>query len=198
MVTAVVLVFAASVLTGVGATAATVSKGDDVRAMLLTLSDMPSGWTKTSSPTGGGSSLRTAGCLKMRPSRSRPVERAAVSFEGSQGLPALDESIAEYDHPIDHGFARVVRLLDDCRTLTLTINGEKVTYHIAEMPFAPYGDQSAAFQIRFVFEGISAAADLLVVRENDLALVLAEVNIPLPSLDQFEHFAKVATSKLTS
>lgn len=159
------------------------SKLSPLSPLLLSLSQMPVGWTATQAPGMGGK----GGLLP-------PAETAAsAGFAGSEGLPDLMEGLAAYGGSIKATFGRVVRRLDGGYQVP-TGHGHSARLH--QMSFPRIGNASAAYEASVPTSGITAGAYVLVARQGRRVVALMEVDIGTPSISQFERFARLAVAKV--
>jgi hypothetical protein len=160
--------------------------------MLLTVAQMPTGWSVDSS-TGSG-----VGCLghTLEPSGIKQTASAAVTFEDNGSLPQVEEKLATYATPASDAFAKVVATLDRCRTVAGNSDGHKVTGTVGQMSFPHYGEQSAAFLVSLTVEGVTADEDVLVVRKGTILVGMTEGAIGSPTLSQFQGFLSKALKRV--
>jgi hypothetical protein len=149
-----------------------------LRSELLSFSQMPTGWSVVSGGTSFDAKRTDCADASGRLMWTQPVARASVGFQYGGYLPALVEALAR-QHNASGVFARMVSV---CRT--------------GQMSFPKLGDASAAF----VVHGSGYTAYLLLARKGGTLMALEEAGSPLfgglPSVSQFEHFAKLAASML--
>jgi hypothetical protein len=155
---------------------------------------MPTGWTLASSSGSGG-----VGCLShvLEPSGTAQTASAEVEFVDNGNLPEVDEKLATYTGGASVAFAKVVAVLDGCKTVSGTENGSKATGTVGQMSFPSYGDESAAFDVNLTIGSISAGEDALVVRKGSVVIGITEGNLGTPDLSQFEHFVALALAKVS-
>jgi hypothetical protein len=160
---------------------------------LLTIGQMPTGWSVTSTPSSGG-----VGCLSniLNPKGVHQTSAAAVSFQGSGGLPTVEEKLATYSQSATSAFDKVVSALNACRSFTGESDGQKVTGKIGQMSFPSYGNQSEAFAITFADAGQTLHQDALISRSGSIIMGLSEGDTGTVNLAQFEGFAKLALERL--
>ncbi|MDA8297412.1 MAG: hypothetical protein M0004_12650 [Actinomycetota bacterium] len=164
----------------------------DVKPMLLSVDQMPAGWSVTS--TGGGGSA--TGCVTPRLRGSKPYSTGSVAYQQGSGPPEIEERLAAYSGPLAKKFAKVVSTLAACRALTMPNGKRKVHAQLGQMSFPKMGNQSAAFALTASVRGINLGADILMVRKGQIVLLLMELDLGTPSLSQFEHFAHLALAKV--
>jgi hypothetical protein len=185
---AVVLVGAAP-----GLSSASSTKAPKLTNMLLTIRQMPIGWTVASSSGSHG-----IGCLHdvFEPRGTPQTGHAEVTFTGSGGLPEVEEVLATYSVPPKTAFSRIVGPLDGCKHVAGTLGRAKWTGTVARVSFPQLGNQSAAFYVTLRTKGTSLGQYALVVRQGAVLLGLSDGSVGKPRLSQFEQFAKLAVTKL--
>ncbi len=181
---AVVTIVSGLLMAPAGA-ATTVSSS--LRAELLSLREMPVGW----SVVGGGSWNVTSrgasdptsglpGCFDKAIDLivAHPIAAVGVGFTYGGALPAVVEALVQ-QRAASKMFASVASV---CKT--------------GQMSFPSFSDSSAAYSA----SGGMVVADMLVMRKGSVLMVLVEEGSPLvggiPSVSQFEHFARLAASKV--
>jgi hypothetical protein len=160
--------------------------------MLLSLGQMPAGWTVQPSTSGG------LGCLHrvLNPAGSRQTAQAEVTFQASSGLPEVIEKLVSYAVPVEGVFNKVVATLSACKTVSGLSGGAKVTGTVARIAFPTYGDQSVAFGVVLKYKGTTLGEDVVIARQGTILVGLTDGTIGAPNLPQFEHFAKLAVAKV--
>ena len=90
--------------------------------MLLTVDQMPTGWSVDNSPSGSG-----IGCFSrpMEPPGIKQTASATVTFADNASLPQVNEKVATYATPATNAFAKVVATLARCKTLTGTLTATR-------------------------------------------------------------------------
>jgi hypothetical protein len=179
---ALLMLVSSLLLVPVGAASASSSLGSE----LLSVSDMPVGWSVTSRESKlegtGGTSSGLSGCFDkgLNAIANAPHDAAAaVGFQYGAVAPDLAEILVQ-EKSARTVFARFASI---CTT--------------GQMSFPGYGDSSVAITSRGS-EG--TAAYTLVMRKGSVLMVLIELGNLLfggvPSVSQFEHFARLAASKV--
>lgn len=161
---------------------------------LLGGSAMPTGWNVAHS-----SSRTDVGCLHALLQRKvlHPTGYAKIGYEERRTLQAFVEALATYANTGD-AYKRIVALIDGCGRVD-THSGGKTTSIIAErVPFAHYGNASAAFSIRVVIQGITFRDDMLVIRKGGVIMGIEEGGFPQVDVHQFETFVTQALARLST
>lgn len=168
-------------------------KAPNLRSKLLTIDQMPAGWTESRSTSGG------VGCLKhiLEPKSIRIKGEASATYSASSGLPQLEESLAIYSST-KRAYSKIVRALDSCRHPSGVLNGTAVVGTVKRMSLPRYGSVSAAYFVHFTAGSTSLGEDVLIARVGTTLMGLTEGGIGKPKLRQFEHFAKLGIARLRS
>ena len=180
-------------LLGTVATSASASP-PKLTAMLLSIGQMPAGWSVEKS-SGGKVAL---GCYtdNLMPKGVKQTETASVDFQGKGGFPAVGEKLATFTNATA-GYNEVVANLVDCKHFSGTSGGEKVTGGTVEqMSFPHYGNASDAFVVIFTISGMRFYQDLLYVRKGSIIMAIYEGNLRSVDVSQFQGFVKKAVAKL--
>ena len=159
-----------------GATAAASPRAAvDVSRALLTLDDLPAGWTSVEAPP-SDSDLDTGFCG----AGSAPVTRlgrAAAEFEAAASGLIVTQIVAAYA-PGDA--KRVMDFLRDtlkgCTEWRETdAEGREFVYRFASLPFPRLGEQTLAVRMNVEAPGGSVQTDLVIVQRGDAATLLANI-----------------------
>jgi len=174
----------------------TVAPPPNVTAELLTLSDMPTGWSVDNSTTSGESE---PACLKPLKDHTGSDASATVSFNGNaNGIPGIKEDLAHFPGGAAAALARFDAAISSCKTLTVTDAGQSYSGTIGAMSFPQIGDESHAYQASFDVKGFNLALDLIIARRGDTAMSLTYEDLGSPDLTQVQQFATTAMGRVTS
>ncbi len=175
----------------IAATAASASP-PNLSAMLLSIHQMPTGWSVGPSSGSGG-----AGCFSkfMDPEGIKWTETATVYFEGNGGFPAVDERLATYANA-ETSYKKIVAHLAVCKHFSGTSGGQKITGTVGQMSFPHYGDASEAFAVNFTVQGTTAYEDLLFVRKGSIVMGIDEGSLTPVNVSQFQGFVAMAIKKV--
>jgi hypothetical protein len=166
----------------------------ELHSKLLSLSDMPTGWSVDNS--GGGAASGATGCLKAieaQPKLPKGLERARVSYTDGN-LPSFGETleagkgaVARYD--------KFLRTLEGCTTFGVDIDGTTVTGSMGAMSFPTVGESSSAFAARLTVKGITVGFDIILFRGGavDGELLYADIS---PDPATVQAFATAAVRKI--
>ena len=154
-----------------------------LKAKLLTVADLPSGWAVDSSVSdtgGGGSSPGDPQCVRdVQNNVPGETGRASVDFAQSGGLPALEEELGSFKTEADakKALATVSKALDSCRDFSFDDSGTPVKASIARANFEQVGDESAAYRGSFSVEGVTGELWLVYVRRGATGAIFSYVNV---------------------
>ena len=102
----------------------------NLQSMLLTISDMPTGWnvSNTAQPTGGD-------CGQDILQAHHPTSLASARFVQGGTTPLLEEELATYSSA-DQGFAQIKSSLDACHNFNLqSTSGQPVPANMGAMSY---------------------------------------------------------------
>ena len=143
-----------------------------LKAMLLSIGQMPTGWSLDNSFGGKVPSVATR-TMRCRRASSRP-RSATANFQGKGGFPAVGEKLATFTNATA-SYNEAVANLVDCKHFSGTSGGEKVTGGTVEqMSFPHYGNASDAFVVIFTISGMRFYQDLLYVRKGSIVMAFFE------------------------
>jgi hypothetical protein len=146
-----------------------------LNAALLTLQEMPSGWTTEPPSSDDDDSERIC---NIPPSRPRRLARAEVNFTKSDLGPFFNELINAYERgaakPL---FDDAVQILQTCREWKTMLDGAPVTVKVSPLSFPRVGEQSYAYRATFDSASFPFQVDAVYVRAGDIILVFAHIAV---------------------
>jgi hypothetical protein len=174
--------------TAVATTTTTLPSLPGIPLLMLSVHDMPRGWTVSSDATSSGS-------FSCFDSHTRPVgemARSEVSFRrGTKATPAIAEAAGSFTSPrAVQAYARLVRAFTSCKEVAITTNGHRIEGTIRALSLAPVGDESRGWQIEFSTPsgGVTVTFDLDVVAFRvgiyDGELIVSDLGAPDVTLVQ--------------
>jgi hypothetical protein len=160
-------------------------------AMLLSISQMPTGWAMYSGSSNG------LGCLAnvLEPKGIKQTASASVEFEDNGSLPAIVERLVIFRNA-KVGYQKIVSHLQSCNHLSGTTSGQKFSGTVGQASFPHYGNASAAFEATFTLQGESLGEDLLIVRMGNIVMGIDEGDLAPVDTGQFQGFVNKALAKL--
>ena len=186
----------ASSAISVGPTGTAIPKDETsaAKAMLLTVSDFPTGWAETPSTSGGASALDKCDTDPNPKTRTAKVETGDFSKDGTA---SISETLVIYSNSSDlaNSFS-ALQAKFDC--FTKTVNGgklddDKAKYSgssVAPESFPSTGDHSEAFRISLHAEakgqtGLGSAADFYI---DVVYIQQGRVGVSIEASDVFSPF----------
>lgn len=165
-----------------------------VASRLLNTSDLPAGWRAVASQP-STLDLPKSECLSGLSAKSTAtVISASVSFAERSGLPGLGEYLAT-GPTIASGYAKGVRALATCHSLTFTQDKKTIQATITPVPLPMVGIASAAYSLRFTVAGFPVVVDIALFRTSKyLGEVIFSDSVP-PQLTALEALARAAAEK---
>jgi hypothetical protein len=159
---------------------------------LLSIGQMPTGWSVDNSSSGSG-----IGCLtyNLEPKGIRQTSHASVFFAGSGNIPVIEETLATFTNATT-AYKKIVATLNGCKHISGTKGGVKATGTVGQMSFPHYGNASAAFSVSLVTQGTTIGEDVLIVRKGNVVMEIVEADLPPVDVSQFQGFVVKALAKL--
>ncbi|MBW3547979.1 MAG: hypothetical protein KY452_07590 [Actinobacteria bacterium] len=138
---------AAEVETGSDGTEENASGDVDVEQALLTLGDMPTGWT-TSPDAGEEEEGAAEFCEGLDITDDEADAEAEASFEGSEMGPFVSNAVARFDGAGDTRFAQLRQAIDGCEDFDVTDEeGTTLTGRLSAVSFPEFGEESLAVRL---------------------------------------------------
>jgi hypothetical protein len=152
--------------TGAGASTDRSATPRTVRPELLSLADLPSGWSIDSVPQ-----ITSHDCMAAL-GKLHVTARGQVIFAYRHSLPELAEQLV-YSTSAHKGFADVTNRLDSCTEFTESAHGR--TYHgtLTTMSFGQFGSRSAAFDAKVTVNTVPIEEGFVVVQKDDYLLAVS-------------------------
>ena len=162
----------------------------DLDSLLLTLDDMPAGWTM--SPIGdlGGDSI-----VCDAPSITDvfgEFPEAEVRFEAGELGPLIHESISQFTDKIAEEVLAHLRDNADCGEWV----DDDTTWQISGMSFPDLGDECLAYRMTTESDGFTILIDAVFVRAGDLILYVAHLGVNQVDSDLTVEMVEKALDKL--
>jgi hypothetical protein len=167
-----------------------------VNSQLLTLSDLPAGWSVDNSTSSG--SLQ--GCnTKSFDAKSQETARGEAAYKNGTSVPSIDETIAAFPTPEKARtlYAEGTQVIEACKTFTITDNGQKYSGNAGQMSLgASYGDQTKAYQFTVNVQGFNAGIDIVAVLKGSEVMLFEYADLGTPDLATVNGLVAKATAKL--
>jgi hypothetical protein len=162
----------------------------DPRQALLTLADVPAGWTQTPDEDGDDDGYPICSDAIEEP---ESLAEAEVAFASPRSLPAIGHAVAVYpDGVAERFFADIRERLAGCPRFTQS----SISFTLAPLAFPPLGDESFATVLRFEPDESTFAAVLFYARVGPAMIVLSASDPGPPAVDEAERYARLAVQRL--
>jgi hypothetical protein len=188
------VVFVASLIVLAGVIVAEAT-GVSLRAQVLSVNQLPSGWLEASDTGNTG-----AGCLAnlLEPPGVDQTAVAEVYFVHSGELPFLDEKLVTYSNT-KRAFAEIASAIAECHHPSGPYKGYEVAGTVTKWHFAKEGNASVAYQMVFTTTThVTIDYDYVIARKKNVVVALLEGCYPAVSKLQFSQFEAMAMAKVTS
>lgn len=151
----------------------------DVAGMLLSIEDMPSGWTVSAPESEPGPASQITCFTGVTPGADDAViEDGRVRFERSDPSSSVHAFVARYEDPdaVAGAIERMLDAISACNgTNEVDEEGRETTYAVQPLPFAYVGDMTAATRVWADTDDGRTAADIVATQVADLLIFLAHV-----------------------
>jgi len=191
---------AAAVLAGAGLFAAGCGGGPPpsaaslLKARLLSVSDLPAGW---SSVAVKAASAPSASCLAGLPENSSGLTSATASYVQGSAVPSFGEVLATGTQAAAR-WARLDQTMAACHSATLTVAGQRTALTIKPLAFPRVGTASSAYLWTFTVSGIPFSTVLVSFSAGDYQGYIVYSGIGAPLTATVDAFADAAAAKAVS
>lgn len=178
--------FMATPTTSTGPATAAASTAD-LTSSLLTVDDMPAGWT-TTPPSADSGGVASCSALDNRSWQQLP-NRAEADFQGSSLGPFLAEKLVSGTAAqISAAWSAFAQATAQCSSFsTKSSDGTTQKFTLSGLSFPSYGDATYAFAVTVSNSGLNASGDVVIVRKGaELVEVMALAigNLPVSLVEQ--------------
>jgi hypothetical protein len=147
-----------------------------LKAALLTLDDMPTGWTqeKVTPDDGKDPKITPAECEAIGDATDgKPDAKAESKFSAGGFGPTLEQSIASWGEETAGMIVKAKNALAKCRKFKSAQDGEALTFQVAGLSFPNIGDRTLAVRMTTQAEGLDATFDVVYVAvgKNSVSLI---------------------------
>lgn len=185
-------VAAGSTTTGAAASS---TPAASVASELLTISDMPAGWT-TSKPSSSSGGPASCSALNNGQWKALP-ERAEADFQQSEIGPFVVEKLdAGSSAQVSAAWTAFGSATSACQSFTSTDSTGTTKFTLSQLSFPSYGDATYAFGITADDSGVSASGDIVVVRKGDTLVQIIAIGVPDVPVSVVEQATKTAVGKV--
>lgn len=172
----------------------------DIDAALLTLHDMPTGWTQESSDTPTDSDDDASLCGAELLDGAEAVSEAGADFSAGDLGPLLSHTVAVFDDDgAERGLEAFTQALENCEEWTEDTEDGPVTFRPAPLSFPSFGDETLAIRFDVGSEMVDMTMDMITWRQdNTLNLIVVMEVFGTPDGEQTEEFVTVADERISS
>ena len=170
---------------------ATSASGAIPKSKLLTLSDLPAGWSAI--PPKSVAVLRSA-CLHGITAPVKHLTEDVVSYENAQATGQIIESLATGSGSSAH-YRAVNNALNRCTDLKLSSGHDPSTGAIGAMSFQQVGNHSEAYSAHLIGKS-KTGVDVVVFEAGSYMGVFVYLVTGTPNVNRFQYLVDVATSKV--
>jgi hypothetical protein len=159
-------------------------------ARVLSLSNMPTGWSVSHS----SQSSNTIPCLDVLKSPVKHGQKTSVDYEDGS-LPALQEVVAAGQGE-DNRYRLLNKTLAKCGSFSFSSDGQKVTGNIGAMSFPAVAKHSSAYAITLSGGAVSAGADVVLFESGPYVVAVVYEDFGTPNPDEAQAFVQEAVAKV--
>lgn len=186
-----------SATTATSATTSTTAAPPNLQAELLTVSDLPTGWSVDNSPS-NTSTDTTPACLKDASKLPEATSKAEVSFKKGTGVPIFSQKLAYFaaSGGAQAQFNQADAILGKCKDISFQSDGQTYKGSIGALSFPKYEDGSSAYTVEVSTHGFVFGLYVLYVWKGSRLMLLTYADLGTPSVEEFKSFADKAYAKL--
>jgi hypothetical protein len=163
-----------------------------LKAKVLSLSNLPAGW-KAENPSGGGGTY--TGCLRNLHASPNSSDPADAFFIDGDSAPAVGEVLASGSEATRR-YQVLNKVLSACKKLGGTEGGAQIKGTVGAMSFPDVGTRSRAYAVSISIGGIAIHADVIAFEVGEYAGELLFEDIGQPKIAQVESFVDEAIGKI--
>jgi hypothetical protein len=169
----------------------------DAETALLTVQDMPTGWSPQPSDSsfGGGD---TSFCQQQTVGQFEPVSEASRQFSAGNMGPFAAHAVAVFeDGQAQQALDAMLDAVDSCDQWREYTNEGLTTHRISPVSFPIFGDQTVAVRLTTENEMMSVTGDMIAWRRDDaLSVVFVAAVFDSPDAQQVEQIVTAADQRL--
>ena len=176
-----------------GVASAASSSTTSLSKELLSLHDMPAGWS-----VGNDAGANGVGCLEnlLERAGSKQTAAAQVFYVHTGLLPAFDEKVATYANT-KKAYTSIIKTINACHQVSgHSPTGHLVTGTVSKMKFTRVANASSAYAMRLTDAGITLRYDYVIARKKNVVIAVLEANAPAVSTSQFTSLVNKAVKKV--
>ena len=163
---------------------------------LLTVSDLPAGWSAV--PTTGPTAPKlttSAPCLSGASAITKSWKHEVASFVQGSSIPTFVEVLAAGPNA-DRAWQRLAVAVASCRSATLDFAGAKVRSSVRPISFPKVGGSSSATAWSFTLGGVRIGFDLVLFHTGGIGGYVAYSDLGSPGKATVKAFAQAAVTKV--
>jgi hypothetical protein len=152
---------------GSPAIAATVPTTQRLQSSLLTIGNLPPGWSKTNAVSATNKSCYSNPIWKVP-----YTAKASAAFRMNDSVPQLVEQLASY--PNAHAaYKAVVANLNRCSSFTETVRGQKLVGTMSPISNKKFGIESSSFTANLTVQGTQVDQEFVIARKGSALVAVA-------------------------
>ena len=172
------------------------STASQLRSRLLSVGDLPAGWSSVATSTSPVSVTNTP-CLAGLAKNPKGWSDQAAGFVEGKSIPTLGEVLAA-GAGVEQAWQQFDHALEGCRSATLVLGGTKVQATVHPLAFPRVGESSSAYAWTFTIAGIRIGSDLVLFQTGRYRGYLSYADLGEPLTSTVEAFARAAVAKAQS
>jgi hypothetical protein len=168
----------------------------DLKAQLLTLADLPPGWSIDNSNSADNTD--TPSCYQRFDSELHTNEKANASFVKGSDLPAFDQAIGYFgsNATARSKFSTGAAIFNGCNRRVLHIRWAEDHWIDDGDVASQVGYQSQAWDMTFTAQGTTSGFDLVLMQKGAELESLIYGDLGTPEVDELQTLAKSAADKM--
>jgi hypothetical protein len=168
-----------------------------LKSKTLSLSNMPTGWTASStSPSGSTSSTSTltSACLKGVSRAPKDQTVAKVLYRDGR-IPLFGEELG-WGRGALAGYERLNHILATCKHVSGSTEGQKYSFTVGALTFPKLGNTTGAYRMTLAAAGIHVTTDFVLLRVGPVEATIVYRGAVQPQPNQLQGFVSEATDKI--
>ncbi|HEX3461747.1 MAG TPA: hypothetical protein VHT49_12640 [Acidimicrobiales bacterium] len=157
---------------------------------MLSITDLPSGWSVDNSPHNASSS-----CYSNPLTKVASTSYTHADFAKGGSLPSLSEELGTYSSSTT-AFSTIASTLNGCKSFNETSGTESISGTMGPMSAPTYGDQSAAWTATLTIQGVDANQGFVMVRKGSYLMIVALGDIGALDNSTLQGFVAQALAKV--
>ena len=163
----------------------------DVSKYILSINDLPTGWSVNNDSSGASTGKCYSGLLKA----ASPLSFANVHFAQGGTTPALSQILGYYSNG-SATYAKLVSTLNACKSFTITVEGHSGKGTLGQLSFPPYGEQSTAYNATIDLAGFTLNEGFALVRKGNYVTQVGLGDIGSLDTATLTKYVELAVNKL--